>query len=253
MKEYLDNLVKKYETPNFIKDDPIQFPHRFEKKQDVEISALIASSFAFGRREKIIEVVEKMHLLMQNEPYNFCLNYKKKDEKIFDGMEYRYVTNAHILGFFEGLAEVLRRYNFLEEAFLENYSLSDFNIKNGLTGFVSNILSINPDCTNYLLPSPDKKSACKRLNLFLKWMVRKGPVDLGIWSQIDTSKLLIPIDVHVARISRRLGLFEGKSNNWQTAEIITEQLKQFDSIDPVKYDFALFGYGIEESKNLIER
>lgn len=248
MKEYLDNLVQKYETKDFIKNDPIQFPHRFYKKQDIEISALIASSFAFGRREKIIEVVEKIHNLMQNEPYNFCLNYKKSDEKIFENMEYRYVTNAHILGFFQGLAEVLRYYNSLEDIFLENYSLEDFNIKNGLTGFVDRILPLNSLENNYLLPSPNKKSACKRLNLFLKWMIRKGPVDLGLWKNISLSQLLIPIDVHVARISRKLGLFEGKSNNWQTAEIITEKLKEFEPNDPVKYDFALFGYGIEESK-----
>jgi len=250
MKKYLDDLVKKYETVDFIKDDPVQFPHRFHQKQDIEISALIASSFAFGRREKIIQIVEKIHQIMQNEPYNFCLDYKKNDGKIFDKVEYRYVKSDDIIQFFDGLSAIFQYFNTLEEVFLEKCSCDDINLKNGLICFVDRVLPFNNLCPNYLLPSPNKKSACKRLNLFLKWMIRKGPVDLGLWENFSSSQLLMPIDVHVARMSRELGLFEGKSNNWQTAEIITEELRKFDKKDPVKYDFALFGYGIENSKKL---
>ena len=161
-----------------------------------------------------------------------------------------YVKSDDIIQFFDGLSVIFQSSNTLEEVFLEKCSCDDINLKNGLICFVDRVLPFNNLCPNYLLPSPNKKSACKRLNLFLKWMIRKGPVDLGLWENFSSSQLLMPIDVHVARMSRGLGLFEGKSNNWQTAEIITEELRKFDEKDPVKYDFALFGYGIENSKKL---
>jgi len=240
LKEYLDNLVIKYETSDFIINDPIQFPHRFKKKQDIEISALIASSLAFGKREKIIEAVEKIHQIMENEPHNFCQNYTPSDRKIFENFKYRYIDGSNIADVFEGLAKVLKNFYSLEEIFLKHHNSDHQNVKEGLIGFVGEIIT----CGNYLLPCPSKKSACKRLNLFLKWMVRKPPVDLGIWQNIDASKLIIPLDVHVAKVSRNLGILKRNPNDWQSAYEITQMLKEFDPKDPTKYDFALFGAGI---------
>ena len=240
LKKHLDNLVIEFETSDFIKNDPIQFPHRFGKKQDIEISGLIASSLAFGKREKIIEAVDKIHQIMENEPYNFCQNYKISDSKIFDDFRYRYVDGKNIADFFEGLANAVKNFDSLEEVFLKHHNTADETVKEGLIGFVGEILT----CGNYLLPCPSKKSACKRLNLFLKWMVRKSPVDIGIWQNVSPEKLIIPLDVHVAKVSRKLGILKRNANDWQSAYEITQKLKEFDSNDPTKYDFALFGEGI---------
>lgn len=240
LKKYLDDLVIKYETKDFIPNDPIQFPHRFTKKQDIEISGLIASSLAFGKREKIIEAVEKVHKIIENEPYNFCTNFKNKDRKIFSEFKYRYINGENLADLIEGISKALQKYNSLEEI-ITKYDKNEYTtIKEGLTGFVEEILT----CDNYLLPCPRKNSACKRLNLYMKWMTRKSQVDIGIWEQIDKSKLIIPLDVHVARVSRKLGLLERKANDWQSAYEITQILKEFDPKDPTKYDFALFGAGI---------
>jgi uncharacterized protein (TIGR02757 family) len=240
LKKYLDGLVIAYETEDFIPNDPIQFPHRFNQKQDIEISGLIASSLAFGKREKIIEAVEKVHTIIQNEPYNFCQNYTEKERKLFDEFKYRYVTGENIADLFEGIARVIKNYSSLEDLFLKYDSDEYETVKEGLIGFVDEILT----CDNYLLPCPSKKSACKRLNLYLKWMARKSPVDIGIWAKVDKSKLIIPLDVHVARVSRKLGLLNRKANDWQSAYEITQKLKELDPKDPTKYDFALFGAGI---------
>jgi uncharacterized protein (TIGR02757 family) len=240
LKKHLDELVFEFETSDFIKNDPIQFPHRFEKKQDIEISGLIASSLAFGKREKIIEAVEKIHQIIENEPHNFCLDYKPSDRKIFKDFRYRYINGENIADVFEGLAKITRKFESLEEAFLKHHHSSHENVKEGLIGFVGEIVT----CGNYLLPCPSKKSACKRLNLFLKWMVRKSPVDLGIWQNVSPDKLIIPLDVHVAKVSRKLGMLNRNANDWQSAYEITQKLKEFDPKDPTKYDFALFGEGI---------
>lgn len=240
LKIHLDKLVLEFETSDFIKNDPIQFPHRFKKKQDIEISGLIASSLAFGKREKIIEAVEKIHQLMENEPHNFCQNYKSTDSKIFKNFKYRYVDGKNIADFFDGLTRTVKKFESLEELFLKYHNQNDETVKEALIGFVGEIVP----CGNYLLPCPSKKSACKRLNLFLKWMVRKSSVDFGIWQNVCPSKLIIPLDVHVSRVSRKLGLLKRNSNDWQSACEITQKLKEFAPKDPAKYDLALFGEGI---------
>lgn len=241
LKKHLDELVIAYETSDFISNDPIQFPHRFkDSPKDAEISGLIASSLAFGKREKIIEAVEKIHSIIQNEPRNFCENYSDKDHKIFQGFKYRYIKGEDIANLFVGISSVLKSHNSLEELFLTHHAEAHDTVKEGLIGFVGELLT----CDNYLLPCPTKKSACKRLNLYLKWMVRKPPVDLGLWHGVDASKLIIPLDVHVAKVSRRLGILERKANDWQSAYEITQKLREFDPNDPTKYDFALFGEGI---------
>jgi uncharacterized protein (TIGR02757 family) len=250
-KIYFDSLVKKYETIDFIKDDPVQFPHKFIDREDQEISGLIASCLAYGKREMIIQDVEAVHKIMNYKPSDFVKNFDyQKDKKLFLNFKHRFTAGNDVSVLLLLLHQVFMEYNSLENVFLENYSPDDNNIKDALTGFVNILKSfIPPDLTNnsginYLLPSPEKGSACKRLNLFLKWMVRSAPVDLGLWNNVSKSQLIIPLDTHVAKLSRKFGLVARKADDWITAEEITDKLKSYDINDPVKYDFALFGLGI---------
>lgn len=250
IKEFLDGLVIKYETVDFIKDDPVQFPHKFKNQADMEISALLASCLAYGKREKIIQSVKSVLEIMQNEPLNFINGFNiKKDYKLFEDFNHRYTSGIDLVLLFWSLNMILNRYSSIEDLFMQNYSNDDSNIKNALINFVEEFRKDLPDSYSpkgfyFLLPSPLKGSACKRLNLFLKWMIRKGPVDLNLWKKVSSSKLIIPLDIHVAKQSRKLGLTERKTDDWKTAEEITDKLKEFDPIDPVKYDFAIFGMGL---------
>ena len=250
-KKYLDELVIAYETPDFIKDDPVQFPHRYSYQQDVEVSALISSCLAYGNRKKIIETLDYIHKIINGSPAEFAINFHiDRDAGLFKGFIYRYNQERDIVQLFHIIGQALREHETLEKAFLKGYKPDENNIKQSLTCFVNLLRGYLP-CTEerckglyHLLPDPAGGSACKRLNLFLKWMVRKGAVDLNVWKSIPESKLIIPLDTHVARISRKWGLTSRKTDDWKTAEEITENLKKFDSDDPVRYDFALFGMGI---------
>lgn len=251
LKDSLDSLVVKYETPDFIKDDPVQFPHRFSDKVDQEVSGLISSCLAYGKREKIIEDVEIIHKLMENKPAEFSRNFNfKKDLKYFLKFRHRYTEGYDVALLIHIIGSALNEYKSLEDVFLEGYSDKNENVKPALTTFVNILKSYIPDIVekitgiNFLLPNPEKGSACKRLNLFLKWMVRPAPVDLGIWKDIPANKLIIPLDTHVSRLSRKLHLVSRNADDWKAAEEITENLKKFDSQDPIKYDFAIFGLGI---------
>jgi len=238
-KQKLDSLVKKFETPEFIKDDPVQFPHRYTLKKDIEVSGFVSAAFAYGNRKKIIENLNCIHKTMNSAPYEFVINFDiDRDVELFRGFCYRFNKEEDILFLFNSLKNVLKQYNTLEDAFLAGYLDTDPNIKNALINFVKRFGE------SRLIPNPQKGSACKRLNLFLKWMVREGPVDLGVWKNLPKSKLVIPLDVHVLRVSGKWGLTGRKSSDWTTAEEITGNLKQFDTDDPVKYDFAIFGSGV---------
>jgi uncharacterized protein (TIGR02757 family) len=195
---------------------------------------------------------------MNNKPAEFAKNFDlKTDLKYFIDFRHRYTEGKDVAYLIHLIGKALLEYESLENIFLCRYSDNDNNIKPALTNFVHTLKSYIPKTEenqsgiNYLLPDPEKGSACKRLNLFLKWMVRPGPVDLNLWKKISASKLIIPLDVHVARLSRKLHLVNRNTDDWKTAQEITENLKQFDPDDPVKYDFAIFGLGITgEDKNL---
>ncbi len=246
----LDDLVEKYETADFIADDPIQFPHRFENKCDAEISALITSCLAYGKREKIIEAVEYIHQIMENQPYKYCLGFDlEKNIDILNGFRYRYTNGLDVTLLLYFISCSLKKYDSLENHFMSCYNLEGQDLKGALAVFVGGLMDFAPRGVSlkgvrYLLPNSKAGSACKRLNLFLRWMVRKPPVDLNLWENIPASKLVIPVDVHVARVSRGLGFTSRKSNDWKTAQEITNVLKKYDPNDPVRYDFALFGLGI---------
>ncbi len=248
LKTRFDELVKKYETPDFIKSDPVQFLHKYKRFQDIEIAGIIASVFAYGKREAFLEKLNYIFHILGSSPYGFCIDLDKNAVRhYFKDFKYRFNTGEDVIL----LLETLHRF-YNENENIDNFLLQNFKSENEKAKQAVSIISEEMTKTTqsksycYLFPSPKSGSACKRLNLFLKWMVRKSPVDAGIWKSLEPKDLIIPLDVHVARVSRGLKLTSRKSNDWQTAEEITSRLREFDAFDPIKYDFALFDIGIEK-------
>lgn len=253
LKKTLDDLVLKYETVDFIDKDPIRFPHMFSSSLDIELSGIISSAFAYGKRELFIKKLEVIFTkIMKNNPSEFIMNFDlEKDFKYFENFKYRYTKGCDVCLLLNSLKKAVEEYSTLENLFMKGFSADDKNVKQALIHFTEVLYEYNknqPDIRGFkfLLPSPKANSACKRLNMFLRWMVRKSEVDFNLWKNIPQSKLIIPLDVHVARVSRGLGLILRNQNDWQAAEILTEVLKQFDENDPVKYDFALFDMGVDK-------
>jgi len=257
LKDYLDWLFKKYNTPEFINSDPVKFVHRFSNPKDMEIAGFIASLLAMGNRKIILLSSERLFNIMEDKPYEFVLNFDpfwyEKILNNFVHFAYRNIEGKYLLVVFYLLKQALEKYGTLKNLFLKHYDEKHPTIKQALSGFVKELLSFDPppkfngipESVGGLIPDPEKNSPCKRLNMFLRWMVRKDNVDVGLWSEVDKSKLIIPLDTHVSKISRGLGLTQRKTDTWKTAEEITNNLKKFDPEDPVKYDFAIFGLGIE--------
>ena len=252
VKEILDFYYNKYNTVNFIKDDPISIPHRFSKKQDIEISAFWTSVIAWGKRNMIIKNANRLFDLMDNAPYDFILNHEEKDRERFLDFKHRTFQPTDTLYFLEFLQWYYKSNTSLENAFTNYLNQTDDTIEPALIGFHNLFFSLEnaPHRTKKHIPTPTRNSTCKKLNMFLRWMVRNdgNGVDFGIWSNIKTSQLLIPIDVHVERISRSLGLLSRKQRDWKAVIELTENLRKIDPVDPVKYDFALFGYGVMENQ-----
>jgi len=250
IKEILDKYYIKYNNPDFIANDPISIPHRFSLKQDIEITAFWTSMIAWGRRNMIIKNATRLFELMDNSPYDFIVNHKEKDRKRFLDFKHRTFQPTDTLYFLEFLQWYYRHNESLETAFSQWIKPDDENIKPALTGFHNLFFSLvnAPERTKKHVATPERKSTCKRLNMFLRWMVRKDDngVDFGLWNKIKPAQLMIPVDVHVDRISRHLGLLTRKQRDWLAVEEITSNLKKIDPDDPVKYDFALFGIGVME-------
>lgn len=248
LKSKLDGLVDKYNRPEFIISDPVSIPHRFTKQQDIEISAFFSAILAWGQRITIINNVNKLMAIMDESPYDFIINHKESERQKFDKFVHRTFQYPDLLYFLEFLQHHYRNNVTLENAFSDGLKELDTDTGNMLIYFNRYFFSF-PHLirTRKHLQTPERKSACKRLNLFLKWMVRednKG-VDFGIWKQIKSNQLVCPLDVHVQRHALALGLIDSDKQNWKTAIALTDALKKFDEIDPVKYDFALFGMGFE--------
>jgi len=244
LKQQLDNYVKQYETKDFIKDDPIQFCHRFKNPKDIELAGFIASLFAFGNRKIFINKLNELFEIFQNEPCNFIENYNGKS---LNGFNYRFAKENDVIVVLSSLNKLYKHGDSLMTLF-QDY----FEKEKDIFGMLCRISeyfykTIETSCgAKYLIPDARKKCAMKRMNMFLRWMVRKSNVDLGLWSFIPTSDILIPLDTHVARISRNLNLLKRNSNDFKAVIELTNNLKLFDKNDPVKYDFALFGYGVNE-------
>ena len=246
LKTHLEDLVKKYETKEFIVNDPIQFPHRFKDKKDIEIAGFLSALFAYGKREVFIKKLDILFDKMNNEPLNFVINFSK-DNSILDDFDYRFSVGIDIKQIILILKELYTQDSSLESLFEYGWNSSG-TIKGTLQTVVDYFYSrktLNVTKGFYhLLPNPTKNSACKRLNMFLRWMIRDGEVDLGVWNFIPKSELLIPLDVHVAKISLSLGLLARSQKDYNSVIELMENLKKFDNNDPVKYDFAMFGYGV---------
>lgn len=240
----LDKLAEKYETKDFIKDDPIQFPHRFKKAEEQEIAAFLASLFAYGNRKVFIKKLDGLFKIMQNKPLEFILNFNAQTLK---GFNYRFAKDVDVIEIFKILNKLYSDNKSIKSLFEYGYSL-DNSILTMLQTVTDYFYSNTGDKVGqgfyHLIPNPKNKGAMKRMNMFLRWIVRKGPIDLGIWDFIPTSELLIPLDVHVARISREMGLLKRSSNDFKAVLELSENLKKLDPQDPAKYDFAMFGLGV---------
>ena len=250
LKEFLEKKVEEYNRPSFIEHDPISIPHRFTKKQDIEIAGFFASIFAWGNRTTIINKSKELMQLMDNSPHQFIILHSEKELKRLLQFKHRTFNATDLLYFIEFLKFHYQQNDSLETAFSKWMSKKDENVEQALIGFHHYFFSY-PDAparTKKHIATPEKNSTCKRLNMFLRWMVRNDNcgVDFGIWKRISPSQLICPIDVHVARVAKKFELIQRKQIDWQTALELTEHLKQFDKNDPAKYDFALFGLGVVE-------
>lgn len=245
IKDLLDEKFELYHRPDFIIDDPIQIPHRFTKKEDVEISAFLAATIAWGQRKTIIKNANRLMELMDESPHDFILNHQVHDLKRFQGFVHRTFNESDIQYFVTALQNIYTNHTGLEEVFAQ--------YKNDMKASISNFKAVffeneHLTRTEKHVSDPAKGSAAKRLNMYLRWMVRDstGGVDLGLWKSIAPSSLFLPLDVHTGNVSRKLGLTTRKQNNWITVNEITMKLREFCPEDPIKHDFSLFGLGIFE-------
>lgn len=250
LKTFLERKEKEFNRPFFIAEDPVCIPHRFSKKQDIEIAGFFAAIFAWGNRKTIINKATELMHLMDNTPYDFCLNHGAAELKRLLKFRHRTFNATDLLYFIAFFKAHYSQYATLETAFSKWMNNTDPNVENALNGFYQYFFSLEdvPPRTLKHIASPAKKSSCKRLNMFLRWMVRNdnNGVDFGIWKNIKPLQLVIPLDVHVARVARHFKLLDRKQVDWLAAIELTERLKEFDKADPAKYDFALFGLGVLE-------
>lgn len=284
LQTFLDSKVKQFNTTDFIESDPISIPHRFSKKQDIEIIGFFAAMLAWGQRKTILNKCTELIDRMDGSPYDFIVNHQDDDLKALLGFKHRTFNDTDLLYFVSFFRHHYKHFGSLEEAFIPKSGLAEFReeymeytanaiavdieessspvclqhnlqkapvrIEDSLNHFRKYFFSLEdyPTRTKKHVSSPSQKSTCKRLNMFLRWMVRKDNqgVDFGIWSKIKPSALICPCDVHVDRVARKLGLITRKQTDWLTAVELTGNLRLLDPDDPVKYDFALFGLGVEK-------
>lgn len=246
IKELLDEKYVQFNHVSFIETDPISIPHQFTKKEDIEIAAFLISTIAWGQRVSIIKNGRQLMQLMNDEPYEFILNFSKKDALRFDRFVHRTFNAIDCVFFLRALKFIYTKHRGLEAAFSSQFSNREPNVQNAISHFRNLFLSVShPARSEKHISNPSAKSSAKRLCMFLRWMVRKDAmgVDFGIWKSIKPHQLCLPLDVHTGNVSRKLGLLTRHQNDWQAVEEVTTMLKRFDAKDPVKYDFSLFGLG----------
>ncbi|MGB0916472.1 MAG: TIGR02757 family protein [Flavobacteriales bacterium] len=249
IKALLDEKYLEYCRPEFIESDPIQIPHMFSLKQDIEISGLISATIAWGQRPSIIKNAKSAMHRMGDEPYRFVMEHSKNDLKALDGFVHRTFNSEDLKQFVSSLKNLYAEFDSLEDVFLAGIEESDENLGNSISHFKKQFFSIpHRNRTQKHVSDPLRGSAAKRLCMYLRWMVRSNDrnVDFGIWNRIPTSILSCPLDVHSGRNARDLGLLTRKQNDWKAVLELDESLRKFDSEDPVKYDFSLFGMGVFE-------
>lgn len=269
LRSFLDAKVAQYNRPEFIANDPVSIPHMFGKKQDIEIMGFWAATLAWGQRVTIINKCKELITLMDGAPYDFIINHQDPDLKKLLHFKHRTFNDIDTLYFISFFRWHYENFESLAEAFVPSNKFvilndsegsirdnglrkaqTDISVEAALNHFRSYFFSLPdfPHRTKKHVSSPSQKSTCKRLNMFLRWMVRKDEngVDFGIWNKLKPAELICPCDLHVDRVARKLKLITRKQTDWQTAVELTQNLRELDPTDPVKYDFALFGLGIEE-------
>ncbi len=249
LKQFLDEKVAIYNQPSFIEKDPVVIPHSFTKKQDIEISGLFAAVLAWGNRTTIINNCNKLMGWMDNKPHDFIVHHKDTDLKKFIHFAHRTFNATDLLYFIAFLQHHYQQHDSLENAFVPAKKYKEHNVGEALIHFHNYFFSLeHPERTRKHIATPTRNSACKRLNMYLRWMVRhdnKG-VDFGIWKKMTPAQLVCPLDVHVARVAERLGLIDNIKSNWANALQLTAHLKELNPKDPAIYDYALFGLGMAE-------
>jgi len=248
LKQFLEAKYRQYNNPSFIECDPISVPHRFESDMDREIAGFLAATIAWGRRDLILRSSRLLLEAMDNSPYEFIMNAGEEEIKRFSGFVHRTFNGQDCIYFLKSLKEIYSVYKSMEDIIVEGMK-ADGSLKGGIFFFRNVFLSLPHESrTDKHFANVMSGAAGKRLNMFLRWMVRKDNrgVDFGIWKRISPAELYIPLDLHSGNTARRLGLLKRKFNDWKAVEELTETLREFDSDDPVKYDFALFGLGVNE-------
>ncbi len=253
LKDFLEEKVDKYNRISFIESDPVSIPHQFTKKEDIEIAAFLSATIAWGQRVTIIKNANELMRRMDFAPHDFILNHSKKDLAQFKNFKHRTFNGADCIFFIHSLKNIYIKHGGLEKVFIGK------NVKESIINFRKIFFSIShPKRTEKHISNPEANSSAKRLNMFLRWMIRKDNrgVDFGIWNSpleggkrdiyLSPKNLMCPLDIHSGNVARKLGLLTRKQNDWQAVEELTSRLKEFDKNDPVKYDFALFGLGVFE-------
>ncbi len=248
LKEFLDEKQDQYNNPAFIDSDPIQIPHRFDKEEDIEISAFLTATIAWGNRKSIIRSSNDLMARMKNQPYHYLINSEPEDFNNFLDFKHRTFNGMDAVFYLASLRNIYKNLGGLKSLFLDAISRKN-GVKGGIIEARRVFFDIPSPCrTGKHFPDITKGASAKRINLFLKWMVRrdKQGVDFGIWDQISPADLYIPLDVHTGNVARKLGLLKRNQNDWKAVEELTANLRKFDPHDPVKYDYALFGLGVFE-------
>ncbi len=247
LKEFLDAKVEQYNRPLFLETDPIVVPHRFTLKEDIEISAFLTATIAWGNRKSIIQNAGRLMDLMDNAPFDFVMNHQKKDLQTLGGFVHRTFNGDDIHYFIQGLRNIYEKHHGIEAIFAKYQEPK--NLQPAISAFKQVFFELaHPERSKKHLSDPMRGSAAKRINMFLRWMVRDAStgVDFGLWTQIGPAQLSCPLDVHSGRVARKLGLLKRKQNDAKALVELDHGLRSLDPIDPVRYDFALFGLGVFE-------
>ena len=253
LKQKLEYHYKAFDKSQLM-PDPLQFPHLFKDEKDIEVMAFVASVFAYGNVKQIINSLNRFLEISNNQPFKFIQEFTS-GKYIASKFIHRFYSSNDVIQFFQLLKIAYEEFGSLKKLFLRGYNPKDENLKNAVTNFNKYFLdkaqkefkTLSRGIV-FMFPLPEKGSACKRINLFLRWMIRKDDLDFGLWSEIPTSKLIIPVDTHIAKICKELKLTKRKNVSWKMAEEITTNLKKYDADDPVKYDFAICHIGMRKLK-----
>lgn len=248
LKSFLDQKADQYNRPEFIEADPVQVPHLFSEKENIEISAFLTATIAWGNRASIIKNATRLMQWMDFRPHDFILNASQEEINFLGKFVHRTFNSDDCIYFIQALRNIYRNHDGLGGVFVKGYQ-SKGSVKEALIYFYNVFFDLPGERTRKHVADVKKGASAKRLNMFLRWMVRSDDrgVDFGLWKEIPPAGLFLPLDVHTGRIARKLGLLTRKSNNWKAVEEVTASLRRFDPADPVKYDYALFGLGIFEN------